>query len=70
MKPRKLIAGLLMVSIMAATACTEVTPTDVVNTDVTGEVSGSVNTSYAGKTPEEICATLSLEQKAAQMMIS
>ena len=68
MKPRKLIAGLLVVSIMAATACSEATPTDVVNTDVSAEVTGSVNPSIASMTPEEICATLTLEQKAAQMM--
>lgn len=68
MKPRKLIAGLLVVSIMAATACSEVTPTDVGNTDVSADVSVSVNPSMAAMTPEEICATLTLEQKAAQMM--
>ena len=68
MKPRKLIAGLLVVSIMAATACSEVTPTDVGNTDVSADVSVSVNPSMATMTPEEICATLTLEQKAAQMM--
>lgn len=62
MKNKKLIAGLLLISIAASTACNNINPTDVNTSDIT------VVQSYSTMTPEEICSTLTLEQKAAQMM--
>ncbi|MBR3247523.1 MAG: glycoside hydrolase family 3 protein [Clostridiales bacterium] len=66
MKFRGFIAGLLLLSTAAVAACSAVKPaataadTDKAVTDMSG--------SYASMTPEEICASLTLEQKAAQMM--
>lgn len=68
MKPRKIMAGLLLVSIMATTACSNVIETDINVSDGTVDTNVSINASFSSMTPEEICATLSLEQKAAQMM--
>ena len=68
MKPRKIMAGLLLVSIMATTACSNVIETDINVSDGTVDTNVSINASFSSMTPEEICATLTLEQKAAQMM--
>ena len=68
MKMRKLLAGLLLLSITATSACSVPQTSDgSANASVQqSAVEGS--SSYASMTPEEICQTLTLEQKAAQMM--
>lgn len=58
---KKLIAGLLIVSVIAATACTGAG-------SESRESANALADNYASMTPEEICASLTLEQKAAQMM--
>lgn len=58
---KKLIASLLVVSVIAVSACSE---TGTGN----GESANALAGNYASMTPEEICASLTLEQKAAQMM--
>ena len=68
MKTKRIIAGLLILSLTAATACI-----DKNSVFAPTATSGSSETatdfaSYAKMTPEEICKTLTLEQKAAQMM--
>lgn len=65
MKMRKLLSGLLVLSVIATSACT--TPA-VQNSaeQVTPETYDLAT--YASMTPEEICQTLTLEQKAAQMI--
>ena len=64
MKIRKLIAGLLLLSVFFGTACSGTKVTE-------GPAEGKTDVATAGyssQTPEEICASLSLEQKAAQMI--
>jgi len=65
MKMRKLLSGLLVLSVIATSACT--TPA-VQNSaeQVTPETYDLAT--YTSMTPEEICQTLTLEQKAAQMI--
>ena len=66
MKLQRFIAVLLLMSVTASTACSFAGTSF---TDTSAD-SGIINLSsnYASMTPEEICASLSLEQKAAQMM--
>jgi len=66
MKIRKLIAGILILSVTAVSACSEL---DSVETTTASEntVASAVST-LASMTPEQICSGLTLEQKAAQMM--
>ena len=52
---KKLIAGLLVISVIAATACSGV------NTE-SSESANALADKYASMTPEEICASLTLEQ--------
>ncbi len=66
MKMRKLLAGLLLLSITATSACS-VTP-QAPDSGANASVEQSAVSSYSSMTPEEICQTLTLEQKAAQMM--
>ena len=72
MKIRKLAAGLLAFSVLFGTACSGAKTTEVTadgQTAVTTEGQTEViESDYLSMTPEEICASLSLEQKAAQMM--
>ena len=69
MKMRKLMAGLLLLSITASTACTVTPQTSDSSANASVESSAVEGAgSYASMTPEEICQTLTLEQKAAQMM--
>ena len=66
MKFRKIIAGLLLLSLTAVTACSEVKPSSV---DSGADIASSENSGDpASRTPEEICASLTLEQKVAQMI--
>lgn len=65
MKLNKLIAGILLLSVTASTACSGVKTDTGTATDSTAAV---LSVDYASMTPEEICASLTLEQKAAQMM--
>ena len=60
---KKLIAGLLIVSVIAATACTGAG-------SESRESANALADNYASMTPEEICASLTLEQKAAQMQLT
>ena len=70
MKIRKLFSGLLVLSVIATSACT--TPTGETDFGTETSADQSVGThdlaAYASMTPEEICHTLTLEQKASQMM--
>ena len=67
MKAKRIIAGLLILSLTASTACIDQNsvfaplPTE-------GEPSAHDAAEYMSMTPEEICKSLTLEQKAAQMM--
>lgn len=70
---RKLLSGLLVLSVIAASACTNPavqtsagTETETSAEQVTPETYDLA--AYASMTPEEICQTLTLEQKAAQMI--
>jgi len=66
MKYRKIAATLLTLPFIAATACSGTeTPSSVI-TDPSAILESA--TDYSSMTPEEICASLTLEQKAAQMM--
>lgn len=64
MKTKKVLACLLLVSLAATTACSS--GKTVTESNVTVQNTEVLN--YAEMTPEEICAALTLEQKAAQMM--
>lgn len=64
MKTKKVLACLLLVSLASTTACSSGKPAAESNTAVLN----TEDLNYAEMTPEEICATLTLEQKAAQMM--
>lgn len=68
---RKILSGLLVLSVIATSACT----TPAVQTSAGTETPAEQVThetydlaTYASMTPEEICQTLTLEQKAAQMI--
>ncbi len=78
MKFKKLVAAILMISLIAMTACSNSAPVTT-EPETTGSQSTAQQpaeksilpeklTEYQSMTPEEICATLTLEQKAAQMM--
>ena len=55
----------MLLSVLATTACSGVkAPAETADISA----SGTVNSGYSSMTAEEICAKLSLEQKAAQMM--
>lgn len=58
---RRLIAGILILSVIAVSACSDV---NMENQQSANAVPGK----YVSMTPEEICASLTLEQKAAQMI--
>ena len=58
---RRLIAGILILSVIAVSACSDV------NTE-NQQSANAVPAKYVSMTPEEICASLTLEQKAAQMI--
>ena len=67
MKLRKLLSGLLLISVIATSACSIAPQTS------DGSNGPAVNESfdlsaYASKTPEEICQSLTLEQKVSQML--
>lgn len=64
MKTKKVLACLLLISLTAATVCS----CGKGETKSTGAVQNKADLNYAEMTPEEICATLTLEQKAAQMI--
>ncbi len=64
MKIRKIIAGLLVLSAFFGTACSGTKTSDV----AVSEEAANNKAGYSSMTPEEICASLSLEQKAAQMI--
>ncbi len=64
MKTKKVLACLLLISLTAATVCS----CGKGETESTGAVQNKADLNYAEMTPEEICATLTLEQKAAQMI--
>ena len=67
MKAKKLIAGLLILSVTATTACIDENSVFAPIKE-SSEASVSASVDYSSMTPEEICQSLSLEQKAAQMM--
>lgn len=68
MKAKKIISGLLILSLTAATACIDensvFAPAPTTGSSETAENLAD----YSKMTPEEICKTLTIEQKAAQMM--
>lgn len=64
MKTKKVLACLLLISLTATTACSSKKG----GTYSSVAVQNQEDLDYAEMTPEEICATLTLEQKAAQMM--
>ena len=71
MKKRNIPAGILLLSFLTAAACSA--PATPADTEISATVAASTaidfnGSAYEGMTPEEICATLTLEQKAAQMM--
>ena len=68
MKAKKIIAGLLILSLTAATACIDENSVfaPVATPDSSETAQGTAD--YSNMTPEEICKTLTPEQKAAQMM--
>ena len=68
MKAKRIIAGLLILSLTAATACIDENSVfaPVATPDSSETAQGTAD--YSNMTPEEICKTLTLEQKAAQMM--
>ena len=68
MKAKRIIAGLLILSLTAATACID--ENSVFAPITTPESSGPAANieDYTKMTAEEICQTLTLDQKAAQMM--
>jgi len=71
MKMRKLLSGLLALSVIATSACTTPTVQTSAGTETpAGQVTPETYdlATYASMTPEEICQTLTLEQKAAQMI--
>ena len=70
MKSKKAVAAMLLMSFASAVACSETVPADTSST-LPSEVIDAIEANtgeYSSMTPEEICATLTLEQKAAQMM--
>lgn len=71
MKMRKILSGLLVLSVIATSACTTPTVQTSAGTETpAGQVTPETYdlATYASMTPEEICQTLTLEQKAAQMI--
>lgn len=70
MKMRKLLSGLLVLSVIATSACTTQTGETDFGTETSAQQSVATYdlAAYASMTPEEICQTLTLEQKAAQMI--
>ena len=68
MKAKRIIAGLLILSLTAATACIDENSVfaPVATPDSSGPAANIED--YTKMTAEEICKTLTLEQKAAQMM--
>lgn len=68
MKAKKIISGLLILSLTAATACIDENSVFApVPTNGSSETAANL-ADYSKMTPEEICKTLTIEQKAAQMM--
>ena len=70
MKMKKLLAGLLLLSVAASSACTALPAENANDTAYTStelEPVGDIAV-LATMSPEDICKTLTLEQKAAQMM--
>ncbi len=80
MKKNRITCALALLLCIGVTACSNTTP-QTVGTKTSTEAAGTGSASaegaesatggekdYASMTPEEICATLTLEQKAAQMM--
>jgi beta-glucosidase len=67
MKAKRLIAGLLILSVTASTACIDKGSVFAPMTE-SSEVTNKPAVDYSPMTPEEICKSLTLEQKAAQMM--
>ena len=67
---RKLLSGLLVMSVIATSACTTPTGETDFGTETSAEQSVAIYdlATYASMTPEEICQTLTLDQKAAQMI--
>ncbi|MBR4914584.1 MAG: glycoside hydrolase family 3 protein [Clostridiales bacterium] len=68
MKAKRLISGLLILSLTATTACIDEGSVFAPPPTPASSETAADFASYANMTPEEICKTLSLEQKAAQMM--
>lgn len=68
MKAKRIIAGLLILSLTAATACIDENSVfaPVATPDSSETAQGTAD--YSNMTPEEICKTLTPEQKASQMM--
>lgn len=69
MKMKKLLAALLLLSVAASSACTALpaSPNDTANTST--EIAAVSDIAVlATMSPEDICKSLTLEQKAAQMM--
>ena len=68
MKAKRIIAGLLILSLTAATACIDENSVfaPVATPDSSGPAANIED--YTKMTAEEICQTLTLDQKAAQMM--
>ena len=71
MKMKKFLAGLLLLSVTATSACTAL-PLEAGNNGDTN-ISGEQNTAarladFSSMSPEEICNSLTLEQKASQMI--
>lgn len=58
---KRLIAGILILSVIAVSACSDVNMENQ-------QSANAVPAKYVSMTPEEICASLTLEQKAAQMI--
>lgn len=66
MNIKRFTAGFMLLAVLATAACSGV-KTPVETADISA--SGTVNSGYSSSmTAEEVCAKLSLEQKAAQMM--
>ena len=68
MKAKRLISGLLILSLTAATACIDQGSVFAPIPTPDSNAMAAAPSDYSNMTPEEICKTLTLEQKAAQMM--
>ena len=68
MKAKRLISGLLILSLTFATACIDQGSVFAPIPSQDSNAMAAAPSDYSNMTPEEICKTLTLEQKAAQMM--